>query len=188
MRHLAKNFSSTLVSIVVLLISGFTFAQDQSKGGQTSRIKQDVAVSVPDLSDIIPEAAKLSGELVILENRVRDVLDVSELEKKFARVKENLKGPTAQLKQMKDSKDIRINKLVEHMEVIEQEKELFEETSRPLREAIHQFGTWRNAWQAEKQRWNEWQPILSANRSSGFNCKTGSRCLDIYRIFGGNLI
>ena len=57
MRHLAKNFSSTLVSIVVLLISGFTFAQDQSKGGQTSRIKQDVAVSVPDLSDIIPEAA-----------------------------------------------------------------------------------------------------------------------------------
>ena len=46
------------------------------------------------------------------------------------------------------------------MEVIEQEKELFEETSRPLREEIHQFGTWRNAWQAEKQRWNEWQPIL----------------------------
>lgn len=117
-------------------------------------------MSAPDLADIIPKAAKLSGELTILENRVRDVLDVSEFEKKYARIEENLKGPAAQLQQIKDSKDIRVKKLVELSKVIERENELFEETSRPLNETIRQIGAWRNDWQTEKQRWNQWQPIL----------------------------
>ena len=89
MRYLAKKILRAVLPIVVLLISSHGFAQDQSKGDQTTGAKQDVAVSAPDLADIIPKAAKLSGELAILENRVRDVLDVSELEKKYARIEEN---------------------------------------------------------------------------------------------------
>jgi small-conductance mechanosensitive channel len=49
---------------------------------------------------------------------------------------------------------------VELRKVIERENELFEEISLPLSEGIRQFGAWRSDWQAEKQRWNEWQPIL----------------------------
>jgi small-conductance mechanosensitive channel len=136
------------------------FAQEQPNGDQTSATKQDVSVSAPDLADIIPKAAELSGRLAILENRVRDVRDVSEIEKKFARIEESLKGPAARLLQIKDSKNVRVKKLVELRKIIEQENELFEEISRPLSEAIRQFGAWRNDWQAEQQRWNEWQTIL----------------------------
>ena len=160
MRHLAKKILRSVLPIVVLLISSHVFAQDQSKGDQTTGANQDVAVSVPDLADIIPKAAKLSGELAILENRVRDVLDVSKFEKKYARIEENLKGPAAQLQQIKDSKHTRLKKLVELRKVIGRENELFDEISRPLSEAIRQFAAWRNDWQAQKQRWNEWQPIL----------------------------
>ncbi len=163
MKHLAKKILWSLLPIVILLISSHLLAQEQSKGDQTSRTKQDVAVSAPDLADIIPKAAKLSGELAILENRVRDVLDVSELEIKYARIEENLKGPAAQLQQIKDSKDVRLIKLVELSKVIERENELFEEISLPLSEGIRQFGAWRNDWQTEKQRWNQWQPILLAD-------------------------
>jgi potassium efflux system protein len=35
-----------------------------------------------------------------------------------------------------------------------------EEISKPLSEAIHQFGTWRNDWLAQKQQWNQWQSAL----------------------------
>jgi len=160
MRHLAKKILRSVLPIAVLLISSHVLAQEQSKGDKISATKQDVAVSAPDLADIIPKAAKLSGELAILENRVRDVLDVSEFEKKYAMIEENLKGPAAQLQQIKDSKDVRLKKLVELRKVIEQDNELFEEINRPLSEAIRQFGAWRNDWQTEKQRWNEWQPIL----------------------------
>ncbi len=160
MRHLAKKVLRTVLPIVVVLISSHVFAHEQSKGDQTTGAKQDEAVSAPDLADIIPKAAKLSGELAILENRVWEVLDALELEKKYARFEESLKGPAAQLQQIKDSKDIRLKKIVELRKVIEREYLLFDEISRPLREAIRQFGAWRNDWQAEKQRWNEWQPIL----------------------------
>jgi hypothetical protein len=160
MRYLAKKILRSVLPIVVLLVSSHVFAQEQLKGDQTTGAKQDVAVSAPDLAEIIPKAAKLSGDLAILENRVRDVLDISEFEKKYAGIEENLKGPAAQLQQIKDSKGIRLKKLVELRKVIERENELYEEISRPLSEGIRQFGAWRNDWQAEKQRWNEWQPIL----------------------------
>ena len=53
-----------------------------------------------------------------------------------------------------------LRKIVELRKVIERENLLFDEISRSLSEAIRQFGAWRNDWQAEQQRWNEWQPIL----------------------------
>jgi hypothetical protein len=66
MRHLAKKVLRTVLPIVVVLISSHVFAHEQLKGDQTTGAKQDVAVSAPDLADIIPKAAKLSGELAIL--------------------------------------------------------------------------------------------------------------------------
>jgi len=90
MRNLAKKILRIVLPIIVLLISSHVLAQEQSNGDQISATKQDVAVSAPDLADIIPKAAKLSGKLTILENRIRDVLNVSEFEKKYAMIEENL--------------------------------------------------------------------------------------------------
>ena len=93
MRHLAKKILRSVLPIVVLLISSQVFAQEQSKGDQTTGAKQDVAVSAPDLADIIPLAAKLSGHLATLENKVTGVLDVSEFERKYTKIEANLVLP-----------------------------------------------------------------------------------------------
>ena len=160
MRHPIKKILRLVLPIVVILISSQVLAIEQPNGDQTSGTKRDVSVSAPDLADIIPKATKLSGDLATLENRVTGVLDVSEFEKKYARIEENLKDPAAQLQQIKDSKDGRLNKLVEIRKVIERENALFEEISRPLGKTIRQFGAWRNDWQAEKQQWNKWESVL----------------------------
>jgi small-conductance mechanosensitive channel len=138
-------------------------AQEQPNGNQISETKQDVSASAPDLSDIIPAATKLSADLAILKNRITGVLDISEFEEKYARIEENLKDPAAQLKQIKESKDVRLNKLVEIKRVLERENELLEEISRPLGETIRRFGAWRNDWQAHKQKWNQWKSVLLAD-------------------------
>jgi len=135
-------------------------AQEQSKGDQPLGTKRDVSESAPDLADIIPLATKLSGDLATLENSVTGVLDISEFEEKYTRIEENLKDPAAQLQQLKDSKDARLNKLVEIRKVIERKNKLLEEISRPLGDTIRQFGAWRNDWQAKKQQWNEWQSAM----------------------------
>jgi hypothetical protein len=141
-------------------MSSQVLAQEPSNADQTQAVEPESAVAAPDLAQIIPKAAKLSGELAILENRVRDVLDVLEIEKKYAGIEKSLKDPVARLQQVKDTKDVRLKRLEELRKVVERENELFEEVSRPLNETIRQFGAWRNDWQAEKQRWNEWESIL----------------------------
>ena len=160
MRHSAEKILRIVLPITILLLSSRVLAQEQPAGDQSPEAKIDVSMSAPDLADIIPKATKLSADLATLENRASGVPDVSELEKKYARIEENLKGPAAQLQQIKDAKDGRLEKLMEFMKVIKREKESFEEISRPLSEAIRQFGAWRNAWQAEKQHWNQWQSAL----------------------------
>ena len=160
MRQPARKILRVVLPIVVLLIWSHVLAQEQSNGDQTPETKRDLSGSIPDLADIIPKAAKLSGDLAALENRVTGVLEVSEFEKKYAEIEENLKGPAAQLQQVKDSKDGKFHKLVELRKVIERQNKLLEEISRPLNEAIRQFGVWRNDWQAQKQHWNQWQSAL----------------------------
>ena len=160
MKHPVKKIFWIGLPIAVILISSHVSAQEQSKGDQTSEAKREVTVVEWDLAKIIPKAAKLSGELSILENRVTNLWDISELEKKYARIEENLKDPIAQLQQIKESKDSRINKLLELKKKIEQENEIFEEISKPLNETISQFGVWRKEWLAEKQVWNQWQSTL----------------------------
>ncbi|MBW2438200.1 MAG: hypothetical protein JRF29_13030, partial [Deltaproteobacteria bacterium] len=164
MRHFAKKILGLVLPIAVISISSFVLAQEQPQGDQTPEAKQDVSEPLPDLGDIIPKATKLSGDLAILETKVSVVTDISEFEEKYAGIEENLKDPVAKLQQIKDSKDVKLDRLIEIRKVIERKNELLEEISRPLGETIRQFGIWRNDWQAEKQQWEKWESALAEDR------------------------
>ena len=85
MKLSAKKILRIVLPIAALLIPIQVLAQELSIDDQTSGTKREVSVSAPDLADIIPLATKLSGNLVILENKVNSVLEVSEIERKYAR-------------------------------------------------------------------------------------------------------
>ena len=89
MRLPAKKILGAVLPIAVLLISSHALAEELSNGDQTSGAKREVSVSAPDLADIIPLAAKLSGHLATLENKVTGVLDVSEFERKYTKIEAN---------------------------------------------------------------------------------------------------
>ena len=160
MKNSVKKIFWVVLPIAVFLISSYVLAQERPNDDQTTEAKPDVSVTAWDLAEIIPKAAKLSGELAILENRVANILDIPEFEKNYARIEENLKDPVAQLHQIKEAKDSRLNKLVELRKRIERENEIFEEISKPLNKAISQFGVWRKDWLAEKHHWNQGQSAL----------------------------
>jgi len=160
MKQPVKKIFWVVLPLAVFLISSHVSGQEQSNADQTSEAKRAVSEPALDLAEIIPQAAKLSGELAILEYRAANILDISQFEKKYTEIEERLKGPVAQLQQIKDAKDGRLNKLVELKKKIERENELFEEIGKPLNEAIRQFGAWRKNWQAERQRWSQVQSAL----------------------------
>ena len=101
MKCSTKKILTVMLPIALLLISSHVLAQEQPEGDQTSGTKRDVSESAPDLADIIPLATKLSGDLATLENSITGVVDISEVEEKYARIEENLKDPAAQLQRIK---------------------------------------------------------------------------------------
>jgi len=162
MRFPAKKILYVVLPMAVLLTASHLLAHEQSQSDQTSGDKPDVsvAVPVPELADIIPSATALSSRLVALEEKIRGGLDVSAVEREYTKIEADLKVPADQFQRLKDSKDYRFNKLVVLRDKIEQENTRLKETSKPLKEAIRQLGTWRKDWRAEKKRWDEWQSFI----------------------------
>jgi potassium-dependent mechanosensitive channel len=160
MRLIAKTILGGVLATAIFLISSHAMAQEQSKADQPSGIKQETPVAPPDLADIIPSAAELSGRLAALENRIKGGLDISKFEKKYDKIEANLKNPSVQLQRLKNSKGYKYDKLVELREIIKQENKLFEEISTPISSFIRQLGALKKEWLAEKKRWNEWESFL----------------------------
>jgi small-conductance mechanosensitive channel len=155
-----KKILGIVLLMALLLISSHGLAHEPPQGDQKSVSEKGLPPAAPDLADIVPLAAELTGRLAVLENRIRGVLDFSAVGKKIDGIAANLKDPASQLQRLKDSKDYQYNKLLELRETIKQENELFQEISRPLSQAIRQLGAWRREWLAEKKRWNAWQSSL----------------------------
>ena len=160
MKLSAKKILRVVLPITVLLISNHVLGQDQPEGDQLPDTNRELPVVVPDLADIIPLATKLTGRLAVLEKKIVDVRDVSEIEKNYVEIEATLKDPAGQLNRLKESKEYRYRKLVDLREAIEKENKLFEKTSKPLSQAIRQLGAWRAEWLAERQRWKKWQAAL----------------------------
>jgi small-conductance mechanosensitive channel len=156
----AKKIIGIVLSMAVLLISGYVPAYAQSQGDQTAGAEQELPVAVPDLADIIPLAAELSGRLAVLEIEVANGLDFSGVEREYAGIAANLKGPADQLQRLKASKDYRNDELINLRNAVEQQDVLCEEISKPLRAAINELGVARDEWLAEKRSWNEWRSSL----------------------------
>ncbi len=160
MKVSAKKSFGIVLLMAVLAMSSHGLADEQSQGGQTSGAKQELAITAPDMVEIIPLARKLSSRLAALENKLSGLPDCTVLEKQYAEIEEDLKGFAAQVQQLKDSKDYRHSKIANLKQVIKEENKLFEKTSKPLNNAIRKLGAWRKEWLAEKEHWNQWQSSM----------------------------
>jgi potassium efflux system protein len=160
MRFAAKKIFGIGLLIAGILMSSHALPHEQSKLDQTPGPKRESAAPTPDLADIIPSATKLTSRLAALENKVTVVLDLSEIESRFAVIEANLQDPASQLQRLKNSKQTRLNKFILLGKVFEEERALFGKISDTLGNAIRKLSDWRKEWVAEKKHWNEWQMAL----------------------------
>lgn len=160
MRLFSKNGLGLVLTMVAFLLSSHVLAHDKSPAEKTSVEQKEPVVEVPDLGEFIPLATKLPGRLAALENKITGVLDISQIERNFAKIEENLKEPASQLELLKDSEKIRLGRFISLGEKVENKKDLFEKTGSTLKKAIRKLGKWRKEWLAEKKDWSAWQSSL----------------------------
>jgi small-conductance mechanosensitive channel len=160
MRVSGKKIAGIFLLLGVLLLSSWESVPAQSPSVQSAPSEQQLPEDAPDLSEIVPLAAQLSGRLADLENRMKRLQEIFTVEKKLDVVNTNLKDTAGQLQRLKDAKDYRYFRLVELAEAVKQENKLLEEISRPVHSAIYELGAWRKEWLAEKKQWRQWQLLL----------------------------
>jgi small-conductance mechanosensitive channel len=160
MKAVIKSIFGVVFMMAMFLLSSHVSAQETSQGDPASAGKEEKAEETPELADIVPLAAELTVRLAALESKLKELPDVATLEKNYDGIQRDLAKSIVQFEQLKESKDYQYNELVELKQRIRQEKELLDEVSKPIREAVRQLGAWREEWLADKKRWREWQNSL----------------------------
>ena len=144
------------VMLLLLLSSNTTAAQEASQAEPTASVQADV-VTVPDISEVIPMAAELSGKLAALENKVQNSMDLSLFEKKYIQIQTDINIHVREFQGLKNSGDYRTTKLIALRQEIEKEGQQLNVISKPLKKEINRLGTKRQQWLTEQHRWEQWQ-------------------------------
>ena len=121
--------------MMALLISGRIPAQEPSASGQPSSEKAESQVKVPNLSEIIPLSAELSGRLAELEQKVQGRLNVKSIQEKCADIEANLEKHTLRLNQLKEADDYKASKfliLKQHIDTEDEKLDLISKEQLPI--------------------------------------------------------
>ena len=126
MEIVVKKREGIFALLVILLVSVHVLADESSQEKQTAAVKEEITAPVaPDLSEVIPMAAELSGRLAALENNVRSKLDLALFEKKHAEIITNINTHARELQMLRDSGDYRATKLIVLRQKIEKENNVY---------------------------------------------------------------
>lgn len=160
MRHPRGKILGAMLAAMLLLLPYQVLAQKKVQDDNASAVKSESSPHVPNLAELIPFAAQLSGRLVALESHSQGGLDTSALEMKCSEIQSRVNALADEVQQLRDSKEHRYGKLSELRSAIQKEETLLERINAPLKEAILRFNSWRKEWLAEKERWDGWQSAL----------------------------
>ena len=160
MRFSAKIINSIVMLLAVLLLPANSLLHAQSEIEQPAPAKQEKTVIVTDLAEIIPLASELSGSLLTLQNKISDLVNVGDVQEKYADLAVSMESLTGQLEQLKESTEYKYNRIVSLGEKVKQKEKLYDEISRPVSLSIRQLDTWNKEWLAEKMRWSQFETSL----------------------------
>ncbi|MGW8194224.1 MAG: mechanosensitive ion channel domain-containing protein [Desulforhopalus sp.] len=152
--------------VVFLLLPGFAAAiqQDLKNQSPDSQTTQDAAEPknppVPNLSDIIPEAAAMNGRYAELKTYFNQIPDFSAVEKQFAEIGSEVQTLSSTFKRLQGEGDYDLSKLYSLRQAILGINNKLERVSEPLKQEIDRIDGRKKQWQTEKSRWSDWRSSL----------------------------
>ena len=96
MRLSAKKILWIVLFISLNLLPGYGLSHAQSQGEHKTGPGERPASAIPNLADIIPLAAELSGRLAALENSMKGGADIAAIQKEHDWIEANLTAPSDQ--------------------------------------------------------------------------------------------
>jgi small-conductance mechanosensitive channel len=155
-----KVFQFLLLPVAILLMSTKVLTAQDPKVQQPSPAIVEEPTSEETLASVVPLASELAGRLIDLEKNIETGFDLSEAEKSFERITNNLEGISSRLAKLKTSQNYGITQLAELKGAIQNEADSFKIVTEGLTEAISQLELSRKSWSEEKIKWKELRSSL----------------------------
>jgi len=144
---------------IVLLLSGYVSASEPQKGEKIAVATQKQG-AIPELAEVIPLSAKLSGRFAELQNNLKHVPDTSVIEQKYARIATDLKHLTREINQLKKFDRYNLAKIYALNQAVSNKNSLLKNIGKPLIDEIRLIDDWKTQWLSEKVSWDNWQSFL----------------------------
>ena len=148
-----RTILAFVLAMAVMAIATPGLGQRPPRNGQDAGTDQGPLGTAPDLADIVPQAARLAGRVMALEDEISGGLDASDLASKCDKLEAALNATDRQLQRLASSKNYKYSDLVELREVLSQESRELQQISGPIGQLLRQLQVARDEWSAEKQRW-----------------------------------
>jgi len=120
---------------------------------------------VPDLSELVLQANKLSSRLAVLETKPAHGLDEKVLEKRLQQIEARLSEYPPIIEQLKASSIINFDKIATYKDTIRLNEEDLEDVIQPLTKAIKNLAAARKQWLEERKQWQEWHSVLLTDKT-----------------------
>ena len=148
--------------VLLIMVNPFhSYSQDKSSDVISDDDKKETTELTPQLADIIPLSAKLAENLATLEEEIKSIADISQIEGDYNALEKRLETPEVKLKQLVKAKDYSSSDLLEFKKTLDTYNKTFEDINDPLKDAIATLGNWRAEWQKEKTQWTYGTPNIS---------------------------
>ena len=162
-----RNTANTILGIVLLwavfFVPDYVSASQQLKETQNAEAIPKPEMAVPELSEIIPLSANLSGHFARLENDLEQSEDFSAIETEYAAIAADLQTLTSEFDQLKETDAYNYTKVFVLRQTIATKKSRLENINEPLTNEIRRVNKWKAEWLSEKERWEVWQSFLLKN-------------------------
>ena len=168
MKNAIKLILGIVLLSVVLLAPGNAPGSQQEKKDQKGVTETNPSGEAPDLADIIPLAAALTGNLANLENKLNQLADLTVIEKEYKAIGAELKEYRLKYKQIKDRSIYNTANIYEIRREVENRKSLLEAVSGPLREEINRVDSWKIQWLGGEETLG----FLAINSAKGSSART----------------
>jgi potassium-dependent mechanosensitive channel len=155
----AKIFWLVLVAALFLMPQGVG-AQEKPPTPPPVQTEKEQPPRVPDLAGLILRANELSNRLASLETEVDHGLDVNALENRLQEIEARLERYPPIIEDLKASPSLNFDRLVAYKDTVRLNSDELEKIVGPVTKAIRKLAAARKQWLAERERWQEWQPVL----------------------------
>jgi hypothetical protein len=149
-----------MIVLAFLLVSRGPLAAQSSQ--TASPVAENAAAShpAPELADLIPLATALSDRFAKLNSTLKELPDLSDVEKSLSGISTTLEAYAIELQKLSASKACNVGQLIRIKAEITSEADVLARVSDALTEEVRKLGHARQAWLAEKKRWQAWQSSL----------------------------